>query len=110
MSGLLKREEIASTGIGNGVAVPHAYSSGLDRMILAFFRIPEGLEFDAVDRQPVHLAFILAGPRSSENLHLKLLARIAKLFSHNSFYENILEAPGKKKIISIFKSAEMRIP
>jgi len=107
---LIEREKAASTGIGHGVAVPHAYTTGLDDMILALFRIPEGLGFDAIDEQPVYLVFILAGPRSSEHLHLKLLARIAKLFSHNSFYEKILRAPNQREIISTFRAAEMKIP
>ena len=107
---LIEREEAASTGIGHGVAVPHAYTTGLDDMILALFRIPGGLGFDAIDEQPVYLVFVLAGPRSSERLHLKLLARIARLFSHNSFYEKILGAPNPREIISTFRAAEMKIP
>jgi mannitol/fructose-specific phosphotransferase system IIA component (Ntr-type)/transcriptional regulator with XRE-family HTH domain len=107
---LLDREESASTGVGHGVAVPHAYTAVLDETIVGFFRIPEGLDFDAIDGEPVYLVFILAGPRSSEHMHLKLLARIARLFSHNSFYEKILGASGQKEIISTFRAAEMRIP
>lgn len=108
--GLIDREETSSTGIGHGVAVPHAYTTGFDDMVLAVFRIPEGLDFDAIDGEPVYLVFILAGPQSSKHLHLKLLARIARLFSHDSFYEKILEAPGQREIVSTFKAAEMRIP
>ena len=110
LKGLLEREKAASTGIGNGVAVPHAYTTGLDDMIVAFFRIPEGLEFDAIDGQPVYMAFILAGPRSSKLLHLRLLARIAKLVGHNSFYDRVLRASSHRGIISTFQSAEMKIP
>lgn len=110
LAGLLEREEAASTGIGSGVAVPHAYTTGLDDMIVAFFRIPEGLEFDAIDGQPVHMAFILAGPRSSKLLHLRLLARIARLVSHSSFFDRVLRASSHRDIISTFQSAEMKIP
>jgi len=110
LANLIAREETASTGIGHGVAVPHAYTTGFDDMVLAFFRIPKGLDFDAIDGQPVYLVFILAGPRSSKHLHLKLLARIARLFSHDNFYEKILEAPGKGEIVSLFRAAEKRIP
>ncbi|UCD56750.1 MAG: PTS sugar transporter subunit IIA [Candidatus Hydrogenedentota bacterium] len=107
---LLERENIASTGIGNGVAVPHAYVPGLDRMIVAFLRMPEGVDFDAIDGELVYMALLLAGPRSAENLHLKLLARIAKLVSHKSFCEGLLAATSPRSIISRFRSAEMRIP
>lgn len=110
LKGLIDREETASTGIGHGVAVPHAYTTGFDDMVLAVFRIPEGLDFDAIDGQPVYLVFILAGPKSSKQLHLKLLARIARLFSYDSFYQKILDARGQREIISTFKAAEMKIP
>ena len=110
LEGLLDRESVSSTGIGGGVAVPHAYVSGLDRMVVAFFRIPDGLDFDAIDGAPVYIALLLAGPRSSENLHLRLLARIAKLLSHKSFSKSLLEASGSREIVSIFREAEMKIP
>jgi mannitol/fructose-specific phosphotransferase system IIA component (Ntr-type)/transcriptional regulator with XRE-family HTH domain len=107
---LLERENTASTGIGCGIAIPHACVTGLDRMIAAFLRIPEGLDFDAIDGKPVYMALLLAGPQSSANLHLRLLARIAKLVSHNSFCDSVLGASDAREIISIFRLAEMRIP
>lgn len=107
---LSQRERTASTGIGHGIAVPHAYSTGLEGMIVALFRLPDGLDFDAIDDRPVHLVFILAGPRSDELLHLKLLARIARLFSHNTVYDKLLRASNHKEILSIVRSAEMCIP
>jgi PTS system nitrogen regulatory IIA component len=110
LQGLLERERLASTGIGHGIAVPHAYSAGLEGMIVALFRVPEGLDFGSIDEEPVHLVFLLAGPRSDELLHLKLLARIARLFSHNSVYQKILMASSHREIISRCKSAEMGIP
>jgi mannitol/fructose-specific phosphotransferase system IIA component (Ntr-type) len=79
-------------------------------MIVALFRVPEGLDFDSIDEEPAHLVFLLAGPRSDELLHLKLLARIARLFSHNSVYQKILIASSPREIISRCKSAEMGIP
>jgi mannitol/fructose-specific phosphotransferase system IIA component (Ntr-type) len=107
---LLEREEVASTGIGHGVAVPHAFADGIDGMIVALFRAPDGLEFDAIDEQPAHLIFVMIGPHSDELLHLKLLARIARLFSYNSVYRKILKAASHGEIISALKSAEMGIP
>lgn len=107
---LLEREEMASTGVGSGVALPHACVPGLEQTIVSFMRIPEGLDFDAIDGEPVYMALLLAGPPSSENLHLRLLARIAKLLSHNNFCESVLGASSPREIISIFRSAEMRIP
>jgi PTS system nitrogen regulatory IIA component len=110
LAGLKKREKIASTGIGRGVAVPHAYVPGLDRMVVAFVRIPQGLEFHSVDGEPIQLALFLAGPPSSRNLHLLLLARIAKLVRNRSFCQRVLRASTPCEIISTFRDAETSIP
>lgn len=107
---LFKREKVASTGIGKGVAVPHAYVDELDHMVVALFRIPDGLDFDSIDGEPVYLALLLAGPRSSRNLHLQLLARMAKLLRNDSFCENVLAASSPGEVIAVFKMAELRIP
>ncbi len=107
---LIEHERFSSTGIGTGVAVPHLYLPGIDRMIVALARIPDGLDFDSVDGIPVRIAFLLLGPRSGENLHLRLLARIAKLLSYKSFHGRLLEADGADEIVSIFREAELGIP
>lgn len=107
---LLEREMVTSTGIGGGVALPHAYMDGLDRMIVALARIPGGLDFDSIDGEPVHLAILLIGPRSAENMHLWLLARIAKLLSYKRFRNRLLTASGPGEIIAIFREAESGIP
>jgi mannitol/fructose-specific phosphotransferase system IIA component (Ntr-type)/transcriptional regulator with XRE-family HTH domain len=103
---LIDREEASSTGIGSGVAIPHAYAPCLDRMIVALARIPEGMEYDAVDGKPVQVALVLAGPKSADNLHVKLLAEIAKLVDRDEFCESVLEAPSPRDVISLFRSAE----
>ena len=108
--GILERERITSTGIGGGVAVPHAYLPELKTMIVAFARVPAGLDFDAIDGIPVRMAIMLAGPPSAEKLHLRLLARIAKLMSHGSFCNGLMAASGADEIISLFKGAEFGIP
>jgi len=107
---LLERENVSSTGIGGGIAIPHAFLPELDRMVVALARMPQGLDFDSVDGRPVCMALFLVGPKSSENLHLKLLARTAKLLSHKNFLASLLEASGPGEIISIFRAAEMGIP
>ncbi len=107
---LLERENVATTGIGCGLAVPHAYAEEIGRMIVAFTRIPEGLDFDAIDGEPVYMALMLVGPRSGENLHLRLLARIAKLMNYSTFCDEVLGAASAAEITAIFRSAEIRIP
>jgi mannitol/fructose-specific phosphotransferase system IIA component (Ntr-type)/transcriptional regulator with XRE-family HTH domain len=110
LNALLSRESVATTGVGHGLAVPHAYLEELENMIVSFTRIPKGLDFDSVDGEPVHMALVLAGPHSDGNLHLRLLARIAKLMHNNNFCKSIRNASDAAEIISIFKLAEMRIP
>ncbi|MBI5116651.1 PTS sugar transporter subunit IIA [Candidatus Poribacteria bacterium] len=107
---LMERESIASTGIGDGIAVPHAYVSGLNRMVIVLARIRDGLDFDAIDDALVHVVLLLAGPLSSKNLHLMLLARITKLLSHKNFCESVFDADSPREIISLFRSMEMKIP
>lgn len=107
---LLAREKAASTGIGCGVAVPHAYLDGLGHLILSLLRIRDGMNFDSVDGDLASLAMVMVGPRSTGNLQLKLLSRMAKLLSYNRFLEHVLEAEGPKEVVSVFKSAEMKIP
>ena len=107
---LLKRESVASTGIGNGIAFPHACLPNLNRVIVVLVRIRGGLRFDAVDGKPVFLVMLLLGSCAFENVHLKLLARMAKLLSDSTFYKSVLEAKSHRDIISLFKSAEMKIP
>ncbi|RJP24768.1 MAG: helix-turn-helix domain-containing protein [Candidatus Abyssobacteria bacterium SURF_5] len=107
---LLKREKIASTGIGHGIAVPHAYVSGIERLVVAFARIPRGLDFHAIDGEPVHMVLVLAGPRSAKNLHLLLLARIARLVRNRSFCQRVLSAATPREIVDIFRNAEAASP
>ncbi|MBI4832765.1 MAG: PTS sugar transporter subunit IIA [Candidatus Lindowbacteria bacterium] len=107
---LVERESIASTGIGDGIAVPHAYVSGLNRMVVALARIQDGLDFDSIDDEPVYMVLLLAGPLSSKNLHLRLLGRITKLLSYKNFCESVFKAGNPQEVIALFRSTEMRIP
>jgi mannitol/fructose-specific phosphotransferase system IIA component (Ntr-type)/transcriptional regulator with XRE-family HTH domain len=106
---ILARERITSTGIGEAIAVPHAYLPELKDMIVALAGVPEGLDFDSIDGRPVRLAIILAGPKSAENIHLKLLAKLAKLVSYGSFRRRLLATAEPGKVIEIFRSAEAGI-
>jgi PTS system nitrogen regulatory IIA component len=78
---LVGRERLGSTGLGQGVALPHGRMNGLDRPIAAFLSLSEGVDFDAIDGQPVDLLFALLVPEESTDEHLKILARLAEMFS-----------------------------
>lgn len=110
LKALLKREKASSTGIGHGVALPHACLNGAGRTIICIVRIAEGLDFDAIDGEPVYFTVFLGGPKAAGNLHLKLLARIAKLLNNKTFRHNIMLPASPCETISAFRAAEMRIP
>ena len=87
---LLERERLGSTGIGDGVAIPHGKMKGLKTILCAFGRSKEGVEFDAVDGKPVHLFFLLIAPEDAASLHLKMLSRVSRLFRDPSFRKRLL--------------------
>ena len=89
---LLDREALQSTGIGEGVAIPHGKFPGLDRLLASFARSTPGADFEAVDGQPTHLFFLLVVPESSGGQHLKALARISRFFRDAGFRKRLMEA------------------
>jgi PTS system nitrogen regulatory IIA component len=90
---LLEREKLGSTGIGEGVAIPHGKVPGLPSLTASFGRSRQGVDFKAIDGKPTHLFFALFAPENSAGLHLKALARISRIFKSAAFREAILAAP-----------------
>lgn len=88
---LLERERLGSTGIGDGVAIPHGKFHGINEPVISFGRSLKGLDFEAMDGQPVFLFFLLVAPENSASVHLKALARIAKLLKNSSFRKTLME-------------------
>ena len=78
-STLMKRERLGTTGVGNGIAIPHGKLPGLDRMYGIFARLDHPIDFEAIDERPVDLIFMLLAPESSAADHLKALARVSRL-------------------------------
>jgi len=95
---VLEREKLGSTGIGDGVAIPHGKLRGINNFLCAFGRSLEGIDFDAVDRKPVHIFFLLLAPYDSVSLHLKMLSRISKILRDPSFRRRLLELGSSKEI------------
>ena len=89
---LLERERLGSTGIGDGIAIPHGKLPGLEEMVVSFGRSREGIAFEAMDGKPVHLFFLLMAPENSAGLHLKALAKISRMLKDANFRQNLLEA------------------
>ncbi len=93
---LVERERLGSTGIGDGVAIPHGKMNGVSRPIISFGRSRQGLDFDSMDGQPAHLFFLLIAPEDSSSVHLQVLAKIAKILKNRDFRKKLME-PGTKK-------------
>ena len=89
---LVEREELQSTGIGEGVAIPHGKMSGLDNLMASFARSTGGVDFDSIDGQPTQLYFLLVVPEHSGGAHLKALARISRFFRDPSFRGKLIDA------------------
>ena len=87
---LVEREQLRTTGVGSGVAIPHGKVPGLDQLSLAVGLSRKGIDFEAADDKPVHIFMALVAPVSSTGDHLKALARIARLCSNSAFRERLL--------------------
>jgi PTS system nitrogen regulatory IIA component len=98
---LLDRERLGSTGVGQGVAIPHGKMSDLDGLIACFGRSVDGVAFEAVDDQPVSLFFLLFAPENSAGVHLKALAKISRLLKRPSVRGELQQAGSKEDVYAI---------
>jgi nitrogen PTS system EIIA component len=90
---LEERELLASTAIGDGIAIPHGKLDTVEQLVGTLGRSVPGLEFDSIDGKPTHLVFMLVAPSSSTGIHLKALARLSRLFRDADFRRRLIEAP-----------------
>jgi PTS system nitrogen regulatory IIA component len=105
---LRERERQGTTGIGDGVAIPHGKLPGLPGIIAAFGMAREGVEFDSIDRKPAQLFFALVAPVDSPGVHLKALARVSRLFKNPQFREAILHAREPEAIYGLIAQEDAR--
>ena len=109
MREILKREEVMSTGIGGGIAIPHALSIDIENLWLVFGRTREPIDFQAPDSQPVDLVFMLVGPKSpktTDTQYIKLLARVSRLLHDESFKEGLRKATTPAEVLETFRLEE----
>jgi nitrogen PTS system EIIA component len=90
---LEERELLASTAIGDGIAIPHGKLDSVGHLVGALGRAVQGIDFDSIDGKPTHLVFMLVAPTSSTGVHLKALARLSRLFRDADFRQRLLVAP-----------------
>lgn len=103
------REEQVSTGIGSGVAIPHAFSDHLDHVIAVFGRSLGGIDFEALDNAPVHFIILFIVPRKDYHMHLRTLAAIAKMFTNSEVLRQLGRAENLDEILAIFDSKPSRV-
>ncbi|GAN32741.1 MAG: PTS sugar transporter subunit IIA [Candidatus Brocadia sp. AMX2] len=103
---LMKREELGSTGIGKGVAVPHTKHDSVKKIMGTIARSMQGVDFNALDGEPVHLFFLLLSPNDSAGSHLAALERISTVIRDNDFRRFMREANGKEGMIEILHEVD----
>jgi len=103
---LMERERLGSTGIGEGIGIPHGKVKDLESLVLGFGLSKKGVDFDSMDGQPAHIFFLLLTPENSTGLHLKLLARISRILKNDPFKQKLLRATNRDEIYSIIKEEE----
>ena len=104
--GLLERERLGSTGVGHGVALPHARIKGLSMPRGAFIRLDESADFDAIDGEPVDLVFALIVPEETTEAHLQLLAQLAALFSEPRNRRTLRDADSADEVLDHFRHSD----
>src|SRR3989442_14985662 len=105
---LLEREKLGSTGVGEGVAIPHGKLPGVPGLLAAFGRSSKGIDFDAIDKRPAQLFFVLFAPENSAGIHLKALARISRLFKGATFRKSILDAKDSATVYKLISDEDAK--
>ena len=114
LEALRAREKEASTGIGNGVAIPHAAVKGLEKPICMLARLANPMEFDALDHKPVHVVFLLASPlekaspsgRTLGAKHVRLLARLARLCMNDDFVDRLAATKSDEELFQLVRKKD----
>jgi len=101
LGALMAREQLGSTAIGQGVAIPHAKTDGIEKLVAAFGLSKKGVNFDSLDGEPAYIFFLLVAPQDSAGPHLKALARISRLLKDKYFRDNLRAASDEKTAIDI---------
>ncbi len=101
-----EREKLGSTGIGDGVAIPHGKLKNIDNLLLSFGCSRSGVDFDSMDGKPAHLFFLLLAPEESVGVHLKTLARISKLLKNPAVRKDLLAAADADELFRVIAAEE----
>ena len=103
---VLKREEEGSTGVGEGIAIPHGKGDCVTEPGLVAMVVPNGVEYDALDGKPVNLLFMIAAPNTSDNVHLDVLSRLSTMLMDTEFKNKLISAKSKEEFLNIINETE----
>jgi fructose-specific phosphotransferase system IIA component len=103
---VIERENLGSTGIGKGIAIPHGKSDVITEVAVAFGRSNAGIDFDSLDDRPVNLTFLLAAPKNVGGVYLKALAQLSRLLRQQDFRESLISAKTKTEVLEILSKAD----
>jgi len=102
MAVVMEREKLGSTGIGHGIAIPHGRLPDLDAPVTALARHADGIDFDAIDGQPVHIVVVLLAPANEDRSHLEMLAGLARTLQQESVRHAIMQADTAEAVSALF--------
>ena len=106
---LLERESLGSTAIGQGIAIPHAKTDAVTKLVGAFALSKKGVDFDSLDGEPVYIFFMLLAAQDSAGPHLKALARISRLFKDKYFRDSLRNSVDEKDIIKVISQEDEKV-
>lgn len=103
---ILEREKLVTTGVGYGVAFPHAKSKAVRGIIIVFGRSKQGIDFDSMDKKPVHLFFLIAAPEDAIGAHLNVMARLSFLMKSEKNRDKLMRINSPKELLEVLDSYE----
>lgn len=104
---LRKRENLESTGIGKGLAIPHARTDTVDGVVMAFARSEHGVDFQSLDNKPAHLIFLIASPEREKSVYIKVLAHTSRLLRKDKFRQQLMKVSTPKEVIQLIAKNEI---
>ena len=103
---VVEREKLVTTGVGYGVAFPHAKTKAVKGILIAFGRSQAGVDFEAMDKKPVHLFFLIAAPEDAIGAHLNVMARLSYIMKSEKVREKLMQTQSPKELLEIIDSVE----
>lgn len=104
-----ERESVMSTGVGKGLALPHAKTSAVSGTVAAFAVTRQPVEWGAIDNEPVRLVFLLVGTEAAKSQHIKVLSRVSRLMNRDEFRSRLLEAGSPAEVIAAFEEGDLAL-